>query len=339
METKDYKKEILATRTGCVGSSDGRMLAQIANSGVIPTTYKERCAVIKGLKEPKDNVVTKAMQTGDLIEQKIYEILKKSYGDAIKSNPLWESIKYVRRNVRLITHPDFVVEDFANKHLHVYEVKTTKDSWKETRDKYKAQLYIHRLITIEQVLKYGSGWRYTIHLVVYNTQGLDLESMTLDDIVAEFDPERIENKPIKFATNLFDMNYALDVLDDYLDNLTEWYDEEDVDANLLPHTIKERFDKVADALMEIKAKEVMIDEFKEKLYKFMLDKNIKSIKNDVFAISRVDPTESHSFDSRRYLEYFAEKHPRKYIKLVREYDKCTKRKGYVNIKIKSNKKS
>lgn len=40
-EVKDYKQDVAATRVGCLGSSDGKMLSQIAALGTIPkSAYK-----------------------------------------------------------------------------------------------------------------------------------------------------------------------------------------------------------------------------------------------------------------------------------------------------------
>ena len=67
------------------------------------------------------------------------------------------------------------------------------------------------------------------------------------------------------------------------------------------------------------------------------EKNIKSIKNSAFSITRVDPTESKTFDAKSYLDDEAKAHPRKTKKLIAKYTKTTKRSGYVNIKVKDDK--
>ena len=70
----------------------------------------------------------------------------------------------------------------------------------------------------------------------------------------------------------------------------------------------------------------------------MVEKDIKSIKNDMFAITRVDPTESKSFDGKNYMDDMAKEHPRKAKKILAKYTKTVKRKGYSVIKIKDNEK-
>jgi hypothetical protein len=47
----DYKQEIIATRTGCLGGSDARLIQSIAEAGKIPQSAMKRLAVCKGLAE------------------------------------------------------------------------------------------------------------------------------------------------------------------------------------------------------------------------------------------------------------------------------------------------
>ena len=56
----------------------------------------------------------------------------------------------------------------------------------------------------------------------------------------------------------------------------------------------------------------------------------------MFAITRVDPTETKSFDSKKYVEDLKKEHPRKAKKVLAQYTKTTKRSGYVTIKTKNN---
>ena len=77
-----------------------------------------------------------------------------------------------------------------------------------------------------------------------------------------------------------------------------------------------------------------MEEFKARLYDFMLSHDIKSIKSETWGITRVDATESRQFDYKRFLEDYATKHPRAYKKLVSGFEKVVKRKGSVQIRIK-----
>jgi hypothetical protein len=87
----------------------------------------------------------------------------------------------------------------------------------------------------------------------------------------------------------------------------------------------------------MKAQKDKVEAFKERLFKFMNEKGIKSIKNDAFSITRVDESESHSFDYKKFLDDQRISHPITTKRLEKKYDKVTKKKGYVNIKVKESK--
>jgi len=331
-ELKDYKQEITQTRVGCLGSSDGKMLAQIATLGKVPKSAYKRLAVCKGLIPQEEIPTSAAMKAGDDIEMAVYRhIMAIKRDPRYESNPLWVSDKYSRKNVKLISHPDIVKRDDARKMLFVYEVKTTKFSFEDTRDEYKTQLYIHYILGKEMAAKYGKGWGVKVFLVHYSTTGLDLENGI------EFDVSRLTIKEISFNAQVFSVNRAMDVVDEFLEGFNEYYEGDDINADLLPAKIKEEFDLVAATLVEIKERENMVDAFKNKLYEFMVSHDIKSIKNDAFSISRVDPTVSKSFDAKKYMDDLSREHPRKAKKIIDTYTKVTKRKGYCTIKVKEEK--
>ena len=331
-ELKDYKQEITQTRVGCLGSSDGKILAQIATLGKVPKSAYKRLAVCKGLIPQEEIPKSAAMKAGDDIEMAVYQhIMAIKRDPRCESNPLWVSDKYSRKNVKLISHPDIVLKDDARKMLFVYEVKTTKFSFEDTRDEYKTQLYIHYILGKELAAKYGDGWGVKVFLVHYSTEGLDLENGI------EFDPMRLTVKSASFNSKVFDVNLAMDVTNEFLEGFNEYYEGDDIDADLLPAKIKEEFDLVAATLVEIKEREDMVDAFKKKLYQFMVSHDIKSIKNSSFSIARVDPTESRSFDAKRYIEVLKKEHPRKAKKIIDEYTKVTNRKGYATIRVKEEK--
>ena len=328
---EDYKDEIRATRIGCLGSSDAKMLAQIAALGYVPKSAYKRLAVVNGLISQTDIPETSAIRAGNEIEMKVFEYLKLK-DPRYQSNVRWESEKYSTKNVKLIAHPDIVLKDEARKTLFVYEVKTTKYNINDTRTTYKSQLFIENTLAHEIISKLGSGWSVKLFLVHYSTEGLDLNEGV------EFDPTRMTLKEVSFRSSaLFDIKAAMELVDTFLETFTEYYDGDDVDADMLPVAVKSQFDDVAAMLVEIKEREAKVDEFKKRLYDFMVEKDIKSIKNDVFSITRVDPTESKTFDAKRYLDDEAKAHPRKVKKLVAKYTKTTKRKGYATITIKKEK--
>lgn len=324
---KDYKQEIANTRLGCLGSSDGKMLAQIASIGAVPHSALKRLAVCKGLIPQTEIPKNAAIQAGDDIEMMVFQHLV-SQDPRYESNPCWVSEKYSRKNVRLISHPDIILKDDAQRTLFVYEVKTTKFDFEETKTTYKPQLFIHYTLGKEIADAWGDGWKVKVFLAHYSTDGLDLSGGI------EFDPTRLTVRQVKFISNMFNIAKAMDITDAFLEGFNEYYEGDEIDADILPVKIKEEFDVVAATLNEIKEREAMVDAFKTSLYQFMLEKDIKSIKNDMFSIVRVDESESKSFDGKKYIEDLKAEHPRKANKIFAKYTKITKKKGYCQIKVK-----
>lgn len=330
-ENLNYKDDVAQSRVGCLGSSDGKMLMQVCSLGFVPKSAHKRLAVCKGLIPQQEIPRTAAIVAGDEMEMAIYRHLSAN-DPRYESNPKWVSEKYSYKNVKLISHPDIVLIDNARKTVFVWEVKTTKYSVADTRQTYKAQLFIHYLLAKEIAERMGKDWTVKIALVHYNTDGLDLtEGVT-------FDPERLTIKDVRFtSTAFFDIHKAMSIVNDFLETFTEYYEGDEIDANLLPTNVKSQFDDVAAMLVEIKERESKVGEFKQRLYQFMVDKDIKSIKNDVFSITRVDPTVSKSFDAKKYVADLIKKYPRKSKKIIADYTKETKRKGYAVIKLKEEK--
>lgn len=330
-ENLNYKDDVAQSRVGCLGSSDGKMLMQVCSLGFVPKSAHKRLAVCKGLIPQQEIPRTAAIVAGDEMEMAIYRHLSAN-DPRYESNPKWVSEKYSYKNVKLISHPDIVLIDNARKTVFVWEVKTTKYSVADTRQTYKAQLFIHYLLAKEIAERMGKDWTVKIALVHYNTDGLDLtEGVT-------FDPERLTIKDVRFtSTAFFDIHKAMSIVNDFLETFTEYYEGDEIDANLLPATVKQQFEDIAVVLQDIKEKENKVAEFKEKLYKFMDGKDIKSISNEYFTITRVDPTVQKSFDGKKFLDDMAKDHPRKAKKVLAKYTKTVNRKGYATIKVKEQK--
>ena len=327
---KDYKEEIQQTRQGSLGSSDGAMLCQIANLGYIPQSAKRRLAIVKGLVE-NTNITSTAMAFGDYIENQIYDHLVKN-DTSYESNPLWVSKKYSREHVRLIAHPDIVKIDNDAKTISIWECKATKYNPKATKGTYRSQMFIQWTIAKELASEYGRDWRVHIYLCHYDTNGIDLENEQFT-----FDTARLSIHKMAFSSTLFDLGRAMDITNEYLSVLDEYYDGDEIDSNYLPEKVRNEFDMVTLALEEIKEREKKVDDFKAKLYEFMLQKGIKSIKNESWSIVRVDETESKSFDGKRFIEDYKASHPRKGNELAAKYTKVVKRKGSVQIRLKNDK--
>lgn len=324
---KDYKQEIEQTRVGCLGSSDAKMVAQIAILSFVPKSAYERLAVLKNFKEhvsyPND-----AMRFGDRMENEIFCYLNFANVE-MQSNPLWVSKKFSRNNFKVISHPDYVFNDVEKKTIFVYEVKTSKFTIAQVRQEYRCQLYWHYVLANEKARELGKGWKAKLFLVHYDSSGI------ADFDAHEFNVDRLQVKELHFHIPVFNMKLGLDLIDVFLDSFNEYYGyNEEIDANLLPEKVAKQFDLVCTTMAQIKKMEEDVEAFKERMYKFMCAKNIKSIKNEAFSISRVDPSESVTFDYKRFLSEEGALHPIKVKKWLRTYEKRTNRKGYATIKLK-----
>lgn len=327
MEELDYKQDIRQTRIGSLGGSDGNLLSQVASLGYVPQSAYKRMAVMNGLIE-KEDIVTRVMAFGDFIEQSIFKSLTENNPNYI-SNPLWVSGKYSKDGCRLICHPDFVFYDEEKKVLKVWECKATKFDPKQTRDTYLNQLYIEWTLADEIVKAKGDGWRVEIFLCHYNTDGVDMDGEFT------FDPTRLSIHKLRIPSNLFDIDKAMQVVSDFASTFDYYTEDEEIDSQYLPEKVKQEFDTITNVLAEIKEREVKVEEFKRRLCDFMVEKNIKSIKNDSWNITFVNATESVSFDSKRFLSDLTAKHPRKAKKLRKDYEKRTAKGAYVVIKLKN----
>lgn len=326
MEQENYKQEIEQTRKGCLGGSDAAMLRQVAQLGNVPRSAYKRLAVCKGLVD-SDHVVTRAMQYGDYIEQSIYRYLTET-GKAYQSNPLWVSEKYSKKNVKLICHPDFVCFDDEKKCITVYECKATKFNPKATQETYRPQMFIEWLLAKEVASKLGNTWKVKIKLVHYDSSEQDMEGEFV------FDTSKLSVVGVGFTTKFFfDIDKAMNIVDEYLENLDVYVEDDEIESEYLPAKVKEEFEMITNILTEIKEREKKVEDFKQKLYAFMLEKNVKGIRSEEWSITRVDSSESVQFDYRRFLDEYMYKHPIKAKKLLRTYEKRVKRKGYAVIKL------
>jgi hypothetical protein len=236
--------------------------------------------------------------------------------------------------VTVIDHIDLYLQDDDKKVLTIGEVKATKGTYAQTHDEYKWQLFHHYVLGCEKAKELG-GYKVKIMLAHYCTDGQDLENGF------EFDPSRLTVKTLRSMEKLsksYNLAEAIDIIDNFLETFTEYYEDgEEIPYEILPANVQNQFDSITTLLTEIKEREDKVAAFKSKLYDFLTEKNIKSIKNNDWSIVRIDPTESVQFDNKRYLEDFSIEHPRQYKKIRNKYDKVVKKKGYVSIKIKDKK--
>jgi len=327
--TYAHKADVINTRVGCLGGSDAKMLAQIDNLGSIPTSAYKRLAVCKGL-IAHESMTNKAMEYGDFVEQKVFELISKGDEEHFESNPCWVSEKYSRKNVKCIDHVDVTCTYDETQTIYIWEVKASKYPTSTVRQEYKAQLYHHTLFGREKCAKLGRKWKCKVFLAHYNTDGIDLEQEFT------FDESRLTIQEVKFNSRLFDMDNAMDLVDNFLETFDFYSENEIISAQYLPEKIQEQFSSIAVVMREIKERENRINEFKKKLYEFMVQKGIKSVSGEDYSFSVVMPTQTTTFDSKAYLSEMEEKHPRVAKKLKEQYKKTTNKSGYLSIKVKQN---
>lgn len=323
---EDYKQDIISTRVGCLGGSDAKMLQSIATHGEVVPSAMKRLAVCKGLIEHRQ-FSNNAMLYGDFVEQNIFNVLH-AIDERWQSNPCLVSEKYSRKNCEVIDHVDFMLQDDDKKVLTICECKATAKSFTSTRNEYSAQLAHHWLIGQEIAKKLG-GYRLKLLLCHYDTTGLDLDGMFT------FDEKRITVKHVRIANVEYDLSKAMDIVDDFLENFNEYYEEE-VDGTLLPASVKNQFSAITEALIEIEERKKSVEESKKKLTAFMESKGIKRITSPEWSVTYVAPSESIQFDAKGFLNEYAAKHPKLYKKLVKTHEKRQKRSAYVTIKVNNN---
>ena len=328
---ENYKDDIIATRTGCLGGSDAKLIQGIAIANKIPQSAMKRLAVCKGLAE-QPQFTNPAIEFGNYVESMVFESLH-SQDERWQSNPCLVSGKYSRKNVDVIDHVDFFLQDDEKKVLVLGECKGTRLTYEQTYDEYKWQLLHHYLLGCERAKELG-GYKVKVMLCHYLTDGIDLTQPF------EFDPSRLTVKTLRNMEKLsksYHLAEAMDIIDTFLENFNEYYEQEEVDANLLPANVQTQFSEVAQFLREIKEREEKVDAFKAKLYDFLLERGIKKVSCDNFSFTVVAPTQQISVDYKSLFSQEIEaKKPRVAKQLKEKYKKITNKKGYVVIKTGNN---
>lgn len=316
----DYKNDIINSRIGSLGSSDGKVLAAIAKNGCVQRGQVERLAIAKGLYE-RPNITNLAMQYGDFIENMIYDSLVQ-VDERWESNKCFRSQKYGREGLGLLVHIDFsLFDDSRDKPLLLWvECKATTTDIEQTYKDYKEQLYIEYVLGKELAEQLGADFK--LELCHYDASVMFEDESQLQ---FAFDPDKISRKKVIFKKPVFDIASGMDIAAQYVSEMTE-YKREEIDWDYLPAEVQEQMKQVNNILVSIKEKQDSIEEFKSRFYDFLCKNEIRSVKTPYFTISRVDEAISVQFDKVK----FASEHP----ELVAEYQKEVKKKGYVLIKTK-----
>lgn len=316
----DYKNDIINSRIGSLGSSDGKVLAAIAKNGCVQRGQVERLAIAKGLYE-RPNITNIAMQYGDFIENMIYDSLAQ-VDERWESNKCFRSQKYGREGLGLLVHIDFsLFDDSRDKPLLLWvECKATTTDIEQTYKDYKEQLYVEYVLGKELAEQLGADFK--LELCHYDASVMFEDEFQLQ---FAFDPDKISRKKVIFKKPVFDISSGMDIAAQYVSEMTE-YKREEIDWDYLPAEVQEQMKQVNNILVSIKEKQDSIEEFKSRFYDFLCKNEIKSVKTPYFTISRVDESVSIQFDKVR----FTAEHP----ELAAKYQRAVKKKGYVLIKTK-----
>lgn len=321
MEEYDYKQDIVATRVGGLGASDGRLLARIARNGCVQQGEMERMAIAKGLYE-RPNITNLAMRYGDFIENKVFESLQ-LINPEYKSNLYYESKDFSREGLKLFCHIDFSLQDDKEKLLTWTECKATTMSVNETIEAYKEQLYTEWMLCQEMALELGYYFKF--RLCHYDARDM------LDEYGEfKFEPGRLVIVDVDFEDEVYDIELGMDIASEFVADMTEYHKEE-IEWEYLPEHVQYQMEAANKIMTAIKEREAELDSFKARMYDFLCDNDIKSIKTPFFSINRVDAGVSYKFDTNA----FKKDEPELYKKYLKE----SKKKGYAMIRMKEQTKN
>ena len=324
----EHKDEIVSTRVGCLGGSDAKLIASVAEHGSVPASAKKRLAICKGL-IPHETFTSPAIEFGNYIEGMVFDMLHDG-DERWQSNPCLVSEKYSRSNCKVIDHVDFYLQDDNKKTITIGECKATKHTYAQTRDEYNFQLLHHYLLGCEKAAELG-GYKVSVLLCHYCTEGLNLEDMN------EFDPNRLTVKKLKNLESMskkYDIARGMDIIDEFLSTFDTYYVGEEISSVYLPADTKKQFYLIAQIIKKIDEDKQKVETFKNNLFAFMSKNDIKSIKDAEgrWAITRVDATSVKSVDTKKMFDDYCAEHPVKGRKLAKQYTTITDKKGYCSIK-------
>ena len=259
--TTTHKKEIEVTRVGGFGGSDANLFYRVGLRGLsaLNNTDKKRIRVAKGIDEYKPIAMNDAMQRGHDFED-FYEM---SESTSLMSREVLFSAE-LAKNFKTFFHADF-----ADK-MYVYELKCVQNPDNVEKD-YEAQLQWQAMI---------SGMK--VCLVVCDS------SKRFDDYNEPIEITRDENviNILKNGIRLIDENW--ETLD--LNVGEEWSD-----SDLMPFE-KNDINVFTSYLQRIQQLEELAEESKAKVFQFMKDNNIKSLKSDSYTVTFTPESTTTSLD-------------------------------------------
>lgn len=291
MTTTNHKEEIEVTRVGGFGGSDASLFYRIGLRGLsaLTNTDKKRIRVAKGMDEYKPIPMNDAMQRGHSFED--------WYSEKYQSAAMERERKFTRdlaRNFNTFFHADF-------SDTFIYELKSTSNT-DDVLETYEAQLQWQHMISAMPVY------------IVISDSSLPFENCS--------EPIKVkrDEKVIEILQN------GIRLLDENWDTLDLEIGEEWSDSDLMPFE-KNDIATFTSYLEKIQELEKLADESKAKVFQFMKDNNIKSLKSDSYTVTFIPESTTTSLDKKKL---FTE-HPE--IK-EQDYLKTSPKKAYITVKLK-----
>ena len=292
MTTTTHKQEIEVTRVGGFGGSDASLFYRVGLRGLsaLNNTDKKRIRVAKGMDEYKSIPMTDAMQRGHDFED-FYEM---SESTSLMSREVLFSAE-LAKNFKTFFHADF-----SDKY-YVYELKCVQNPDNVEKD-YEAQLQWQAMV---------SGMK--VCLVVCDS------SKRFEDYNEPIEIIRDENviNILKNGIRLIDENW--ETLD--LNVGEEWSD-----SDLMPFE-KNDIAVFTSYLQRIQQLEDLAEESKAKVFQFMMDNNIKSLKSGSYTVTFTPESTTTSLDKKKLFTA----HPE--IK-EQDYLKTSPKNAYITVKLK-----
>ena len=295
MTTNYNKQEIEATRVGGFGGSDAKMFYKIGLKGLsaLNNTDKKRIRVAKGLDEYKPIPMNEAMQRGHDFEDWYAEQ---------KFAPIAE--REVKLSCQLANNFEtFFHADFSDCFDEVWELKCVQNPDDAVRDYYE-QLQWQHLIGVKKL------W-----LVVCDSTKSFEEGTAFPEII-----ERNE-KVIKILRN------GIRLLDENWDELDLTVGEDWNETDLMPFE-KNDIAAFTSYLQRIQELEKLAEESKEKVFQFMKDNNIKSLKSDSYTVTFTPDGTKSTLDKSKLFKEHPEINETDYLK-------TSPRKAYITVKLKN----
>lgn len=286
-----HKNEIEATRVGGFGGSDASLFYRVGLRGLsaLNNTDKKRIRVAKGIDEYKPIPANEAMQQGHAFED--------WYSENYQSAAMERERKFSRdlaKNFDTFFHADF-------SDTFIYELKSTANT-EDVLSTYEAQLQWQHMI---------SG------MPVYVV-------MSDSELPFEYCSEPIEVKRNEKVIEIL-LN-GIRLIDDNWDMLDLEVGEEWNESDLMPFE-KNDINIFTSYLQRIQQLEELAEESKAKVFQFMKDNNIKSLKSDSYTVTYVPESTTSTLDKKKLFTEHPEINESDYLK-------TSPKKAYITVKLK-----